>query len=112
MPECGFPVNYTLSLVPKDYGTSTETPFSIDYKGVTSDPEFVFFNITEIESEAELVEDAEAGTLYFEPLSEALRGKTWAVYIHGEVNVNKTVNPFPVTAINDFFDVTVPKIDI
>lgn len=111
MPDCGFPVNYTLSLVPKNYASSTETPFSIDYKGVTSDPEFVFFNITELDPAVELEEGAEAGILHFEPLTEESTGKTWAVYIYGEVIANKTVNVFPVTAVNNFFDVTVPLIN-
>ena len=47
--------------------------------------------------------------LSFRPVSSDLSGRSFAVYINGNVEVNPEINELPVSQHNDYFDVTIMK---
>ena len=56
--------------------------------------------------------DTNAGKLSFKPLSQDLAGKSFAVYINGNVNVNNTINTSPVSQHNEYFDISIDMLEL
>ena len=76
-------------------GDAEEPVFDKEREGENTDPPFV-----------EL--DEELTTLKIAPSDAQLIGKSYAIYVNGNVNVNSTMQG-PVNAHNDeFFSVTIP----
>ena len=51
--------------------------------------------------------DEVKGTLTIVPLSKRIFGKSYAIYVNGNVNVNRTIQG-PISAHNKYFDITIP----
>ena len=94
MPECGFSIDYTVTLIEKGYQSSEQPSFTPDLEGQTPIPEFMLL-------------DLEANTLTIEPTSGQLLGKSYAVYIRGHLHVNETIQE-PMSTLSDYFDISVP----
>ena len=59
-----------------------------------------------------MILNTNAGKLSFKPLSQDLAGKSFAVYINGNVNVNTTINTSPVSQHNEYFDISIDILDL
>ena len=78
VPECGFTVEYTVTLIEKPYGSNTKQAFKAELERTQPDPKIV-----EI--------DFDNWMVIVNPKDESHEGRDFAVFINGNLAVNSTI---------------------
>ena len=92
LPLCGFEISYNVSLLETNYQDSNHPEFTKELEGTTPDATFVTYR---------------DGTITISPNDSVLLGRTWSVFLTGNVAVNTTVQG-PVYGTAEPFKLTVP----
>ena len=77
LPNCGFEIAYSVTLLETDYLDDKHPEFvKEEHEGATPDNKFVTFMF---------------GKLTINPTDSVLQGRTWSVFLTGNVAVNSTI---------------------